>query len=136
SRSTSRHRRHDARRIEESAMNLAPTEPDPQRAVFPETLGRTPGRGRLAQRKVVVVGAGQRPSPPDESVPIGNGRAISLLAAREGAAVACIDANAAAADATVQQIESEGGRAFAALADVRDAGTIAPLLQRCAEQLG
>ena len=117
-------------------MNLAPTEPDPRCAVFAETLGRTPGRGRLAQRKVVVVGAGQRPSPPDESVPVGNGRAISLLAAREGAAVACIDAAADAANATVAMIEAEGGRAFAAVADVRDAAAIAPSLQRCAAQLG
>lgn len=117
-------------------MNLAPTEIDPQQSMFAETLGRAPGRARLQGRKVVVVGAGQRPTPPDESVPVGNGRAISLLAAREGAVLACIDAVAAAAEATVSMIDAEGGRAFAEVGDVRDAGAIAPLLARCAERLG
>jgi len=85
---------------------------------------------------VIVVGAGQRPSPPGETVPVGNGRAIALLAAREGAAVACVDAVAAAAEATVSLIAAEGGRAFAELADVRDAAAIAPLAARCAARLG
>jgi len=117
-------------------MNFAPTETDPSRSMFAETLGQSPGRARLAGRKVVVVGAGQRPSPPGESVPVGNGRAASLLAAREGAAVACIDAMAEAAEATVAQIASEGGQAFAERCDVRDAAAIAPLLARCADRLG
>ena len=117
-------------------MNPAPSEIDARQSVFAETLGRTTGRGRLAARKVVVVGAGQRPSPADESVPIGNGRAIALLAAREGAAVACIDAVAAAAEATVAMVAAEDGRAFAEVGDVRNAATIAPLLARCAQRLG
>jgi len=117
-------------------MNHAPTEIDPHQSMFDETLGRAPGRGRLSGRKVVVVGAGQRPTPPGESVPVGNGRAISLLSAREGAAVACIDAVAVAAEATVDLIGTEGGRAFAEVADVRNAASIAPLLARCAERLG
>jgi len=117
-------------------MHQAPATIDPTRSVFADTLGGTPGRARLTGRKVVVVGAGQRPSPPDETVPIGNGRAIALLAAREGAAVACIDAVAAAADATVAMIDNEGGRTFAEVADVRDAAAIAPLLARCAQRLG
>lgn len=117
-------------------MHLAPTAVDPVQSMFAETLGRTPGRGRLVGRKVVVVGAGQRASPAGESVPVGNGRAISLLAAREGAALACIDAVAAAVDATVAMIATEGGRAFAEVADVRDAAALAPLLARCTERLG
>src|SRR5215471_15288241 len=39
---------------------------------------------RLAGRRVLVVGAGTRASA-DPDAPIGNGRAISVLAAREGA---------------------------------------------------
>jgi NAD(P)-dependent dehydrogenase (short-subunit alcohol dehydrogenase family) len=116
-------------------MNLAPTDIQPAQSMFTETLGRAPGRGRLAERKLVVVGAGQRPSPPGETVPVGNGRAISLLAAREGATVACIDSVAAAAEGTVAMIAAEGGRAFAEIADVRQAATLAPLLARCAERL-
>jgi len=117
-------------------MHQAPTEIDPGQSMFAETLGRTLGRARLSGRKVVVVGAGQRPSPPGETVPMGNGRAISLLAAREGATVACIDSVAAAVDGTVAMIADENGRAFAEVADVRDASAIAPLLASCAEQLG
>jgi len=85
---------------------------------------------------VLVVGAGQRPTPPGEDLPTGNGRAIAVLAAREGAAVACIDASAQSGAATAALIEAAGGRAFAETADVRDAAAIAPVLQQCAGRLG
>lgn len=117
-------------------MNLAPTEPIASQSVFDETLGRSPGRGRLAGRRIVVVGAGQRATPPGESVPVGNGRAAAILFAREGAQVACIDAVASSVDHTVQQITDAGGSAFADVVDVRDAAAIAPLLTRCRERLG
>ena len=42
--------------------------------------------GRLAKKTAIVVGAGQTPGET-----IGNGRAISLLFAREGAEVLCVD---------------------------------------------
>lgn len=116
-------------------MNLAPTELDPARQVQPETLGRAPSFQRLKGRRVLVVGAGQRDIPED-APPIGNGRAISVLFAREGARVACVDISEAAANDTVAQIAKEGGSAFAQVADVRDADAIAPLLRRCAERLG
>ena len=117
-------------------MHHAPAQISPLAAVFAETLGQAPGRGRLAGRKVIVVGAGQRPTPAGESVPVGNGRAIALLCAREGAAVACVDVSAAAAQATVDLITQAGGQAVAEVADVRDAGAIAPLIHRCAAALG
>jgi hypothetical protein len=47
-----------------------------------EAAGSAPGRGRLTGRRVLVVGAGTRPSPEPDPPP-GNGRAISVLAARE-----------------------------------------------------
>lgn len=117
-------------------MNTAPAAVDLLQSVFPETLGMAPGRGRLASRKILVVGAGQRPTPPGEQVPVGNGRAIALLAAREGAAVACVDAVAEAVDATVAQIEAAGGHAIREVADVRAAAAIAPLVARCRDRLG
>lgn len=116
-------------------MTLAPTTLDPSRQLHPETLGQAPGRGRLQGRRVLVVGAGQRRIP-EEDPPIGNGRAISVLCAREGAQLACVDLHAEAAQATVDQIRAEGGSAHAEVADVRDAATIAPLVQRVAQQLG
>lgn len=75
--------------------------------------------GRLAGRRVLVVGAGTRPSP-EPDAPIGNGRAISLLAAREGAEVICADRDEAATAATVELIEAEGGSASALVADASD----------------
>lgn len=67
----------------------------------------------LSGKVVVVVGAGQQPGPG-----MGNGRAISILAARHGAEVVAVDRNIAAARETVELITAEGGRAYAVEADV------------------
>jgi NAD(P)-dependent dehydrogenase (short-subunit alcohol dehydrogenase family) len=117
-------------------MHQAPTAPDPLRSMFDESLGQAPARGRLAGRKVLVVGAGQRPTPAGEQVPTGNGRAIALLAAREGAQLACVDASAEAVQETAARIEAAGGRACTEVVDVREAAAIAPLVARCSERLG
>jgi len=72
---------------------------------------------RLAGRRVLVVGAGTQPS--DEAdAPLGNGRAISVLAARAGASVVCADRDRAAAEETAAWIEREGGAAAVTVADV------------------
>jgi hypothetical protein len=84
---------------------------------MPEFPGTAPGRGRLTGRRVLVVGAGTRPSP-EPDPPIGNGRAISVLAAREGAAVACADRSAPAAAETAALVRGEGQHAAVVLADV------------------
>ena len=55
------------------------------------------GSDRLAGRTVLVVGAGTQPSEEDDA-PVGNGRAIAVTAAREGAEVVCVDRVAEAAD--------------------------------------
>ena len=82
-----------------------------------EAAGRAPGRGRLAGRRVLVVGAGTRHTD-DPDAPIGNGRAIATLAAREGAMVACADRDEAAALATAELITAAGGSAEVLVADV------------------
>jgi NAD(P)-dependent dehydrogenase (short-subunit alcohol dehydrogenase family) len=93
----------------------------PDRYVRPlsaESSGAAPGRDRLKGRRVLVVGGGQR-NFDAATDPIGNGRAMSLLFAREGAQVAVADLNRASAEDTVGQIVAEsGGRAFAIQADV------------------
>jgi len=58
---------------------------------------------RLNNRKVVVVGAGTRPSD-DPDAPVGNGRAIAVACAREGARVAVVDWDRAAAEETAAMI--------------------------------
>jgi NAD(P)-dependent dehydrogenase (short-subunit alcohol dehydrogenase family) len=69
----------------------------------------------LAGKVVVVVGAGQSPGPG-----MGNGRAISMLAARHGAGVVAVDLNPAAVKETVELIIAEGGSAYAIEANVAD----------------
>ncbi len=100
-----------------------------------ESDGEAPGRGRLAGRRVLVVGAGTRPGD-DPAAPPGNGRAISVLAAREGAAVACADIDARAAAATAGLAEAEDARAFAIAADVLDAAQCARLTVQAGEAMG
>jgi len=91
--------------------------------------------GRLAGRRILVVGAGTRASP-DPDAPIGNGRAIAVLAAREGASVACADRDEAAATATAGLVRAEGGTAEVLVADVADADACAALAGRARDALG
>jgi NAD(P)-dependent dehydrogenase (short-subunit alcohol dehydrogenase family) len=115
-----------------------------------EAAGTAPGRGRLAGRRILVEGAGTRPSP-EPDPPLGNGRAISVLAAREGAAVACADRDAEAAAATAALVRDEspsggqprggeprGGeqRAAVVLADVASPEACASVVTESAAALG
>jgi len=100
-----------------------------------ESQGKVPGRGRLSGRRILVVGAGTRAS--DETdAPFGNGRAIALLAAREGAAVACADIDGAAARDTCARIAHEGGRAVALIGDVAETAACERLVVEAIGQLG
>jgi NAD(P)-dependent dehydrogenase (short-subunit alcohol dehydrogenase family) len=108
---------------------------DPTRQLLAPALGRADGTGRLAGRRVLIVGAGQRPSD-EPGPPIGNGRAMSLLFAREGAAVACADRRQASAHETVALIVEEGGNAVALTADIADPGQVDRLLADSASALG
>ena len=72
---------------------------------------------RLQGKTAVVVGAGQTPG-----VTIGNGRAIALLFAREGADVLCVDRDGARAEETVAMIRGEGGLAGAMEANIAKPG--------------
>ena len=88
--------------------------------------------GRLAGRHVLVVGAGtQRSDDPD--APVGNGRAIAVLAAREGATVVCADRDQAAAEETAAWIEREAGRAHVVVADVADTDACGRLVEEAGE---
>src|ERR1700689_1475645 len=100
-----------------------------------EATGSAAGRGRLAGRRVLVVGAGPRPSP-EPDPPVGNGRAISVLAAREGAAVACADRDAGAAEVTAALVRGEGQIAAVVLADVASPGACSSVVAESAAALG
>lgn len=101
----------------------------------PESHGTHDARARLRGRKVLIVGAGTQPTD-EPNPPPGNGRAIAVLCAREGAAVACADRDAAAARDTQQQIERLGGRGIVLVADVADAHACEAVVARAHEQLG
>jgi NAD(P)-dependent dehydrogenase (short-subunit alcohol dehydrogenase family) len=85
----------------------------------------------------LVVGAGTRPSPGDDA-PMGNGRAIAVLAAREGASVACADVDRAAAEETARlvELEGEGGKAHVIVGDVTDADICRALVDETVAAFG
>src|SRR2546423_2421108 len=88
-----------------------------ERSTQPYDLNRDGGcvRSRRLEGKVAIVtGAGSR------GEGIGNGRAASILLAREGARVTLVDREASWAGRTLALIEEEGGEAQATIADVTD----------------
>jgi NAD(P)-dependent dehydrogenase (short-subunit alcohol dehydrogenase family) len=104
-------------------------------AFLPDASNGTAPAGELllTGRKILVVGGGQQaygmPDPPT-----GIGRAICVLAAREGARVAVADVDPAAARETAKRIIGEGNCAEAFTVDGSDdvgvAGLIAGVLAR------
>ena len=91
--------------------------------------------GRLAGRRVLVVGAGTRPSR-DPEAPVGNGRAIAVAAAREGAVVACADVDEASAAATAELVSAEGAKAIVLAGDVRDEAACESMVADAEDRLG
>ena len=90
--------------------------------------------GRLEGRKILVVGAGTRSSGDPDSPP-GNGRAISVTAAREGATVACADIDIKAARETATLIRDEGGHAQVIKADVSDPAACEAMVREAVDLL-
>jgi NAD(P)-dependent dehydrogenase (short-subunit alcohol dehydrogenase family) len=75
------------------------------------------------------VGAGTQPSD-DADAPVGNGRAIAVLTAREGASVVCADRDPEAAERTATWIRDEGGTAEVIVGDVASEDDCAELVTR------
>jgi NAD(P)-dependent dehydrogenase (short-subunit alcohol dehydrogenase family) len=87
--------------------------------------------GRLDGKKAIVVGAGQTPGET-----IGNGRAMAMLFAREGAEVLCVDRDPERAEETVELILGEGGAASALRADVTSAVDCEAITRMGQQRLG
>ena len=100
-----------------------------------ESRGEAPGRGRLAGRRVLVVGGGQMDIG-EADTPIGNGRAMSVLFAREGAGVAVADRDLASAEASVALATREGGRTFAISADASKEDDVTRMVDEAERALG
>ena len=86
--------------------------------------------GRLTDRVAIVTGAGSI------GPGWGNGKAISVLFAREGAKVFAGDINTEAVQETVEIIRSEGGVAIAHQTDVSNANEVETLVSCCMEAFG
>src|SRR3954463_1390031 len=87
--------------------------------------------GRLEGKFAIIVGAGQ-----SAGETIGNGRAMALLFAREGAQVLCVDRRLESAAETVSMIAGEGGRAAALEADVSRDADCAAIIAEAASRWG
>jgi NAD(P)-dependent dehydrogenase (short-subunit alcohol dehydrogenase family) len=101
----------------------------------PESQGIATARGRLAGRRILVVGAGTQASDETDPPP-GNGQAIALQCAREGAVIACADRSESAARATQAKIEAAGGKAIVLVGDVADVAVCDRLIASTVKQLG
>lgn len=109
---------------------------DPTAAYLPaEATGAAPGRGTLGGRRLLIVGGGQQTYGQPEP-PVGIGRAISVLAAREGAALAVADIDLDAAEDTTQQINQAGGTALALHVDGADETNVETMVSAAVEGLG
>ncbi|MGU3495422.1 SDR family NAD(P)-dependent oxidoreductase [Xanthobacteraceae bacterium A53D] len=85
---------------------------------------------RLKNKIAIVFGAGS------VGPGWGNGKATAALFARNGAHVACVDINPAAAAETVSIIQGEGGRASAHSCDVTNSDSIAKVVAEVVEAHG
>ncbi len=86
---------------------------------------------RLKDKIAIVVGAGQQPGDT-----IGNGRATSILFAREGAKVMLVDRNLESAQETKSMIDKEGGESFAFKADIVRENECRQMVEKCVEVYG
>ncbi|TAK98753.1 MAG: SDR family oxidoreductase [Rhodospirillaceae bacterium] len=87
--------------------------------------------GQAQNKRVVVVGGGQR-----DGATIGNGRAMAVLFARNGAEVLVVDRDLDRAEATVEQIKEESGRARSFAADVSQSKDCECIISHAVETMG
>jgi NAD(P)-dependent dehydrogenase (short-subunit alcohol dehydrogenase family) len=108
----------------------------PRRQLVDESLrSRAVSAERLDGRRILVVGAGQEDHG-IEDPPIGNGRAMSVLFGREGAALAVADLNADSAEATAELVRAEGATAEVIAADAADEEAAAAMFDSASNSLG
>lgn len=86
---------------------------------------------KLDGQVAIVAGAGQTPGDT-----IGNGRAISLTLAREGAKVLAVDRDLASAEETVEMVRSEGGVAEPWSGDVTVEGDCRDFARAAVDRFG
>jgi NAD(P)-dependent dehydrogenase (short-subunit alcohol dehydrogenase family) len=88
----------------------------------------------LNGRRVLVVGAGTRPSS-DPDAPPGNGRATAILAARSGAVLTLADWDREAVAETARLVAAEGSDPAVVVGDVAEPNTCAAIVARAVEAM-
>lgn len=86
---------------------------------------------RLKGKFALVIGAGQTPG-----TTIGNGRAVAVRFAQEGAAVFAVDRDLGRATATADAIKEAGGRCVPFAADITSEADIVSMVQACMAEFG
>ncbi|HHY02207.1 MAG TPA: SDR family oxidoreductase [Paracoccus sp.] len=86
--------------------------------------------GRVQDRTALVMGAGS------VGPGWGNGKAIAVTLARQGARVMCVDRNRAAAEETAALIAAEGGIAAAHVADATSSDQVEAVRDACVDRFG
>src|SRR3954453_11947643 len=100
-----------------------------------EARGDAAGRGRLTGRRVLVVGGGQNDYGLDDP-PFGNGRAMCVLFAREGASVCVADIDRDGAERTAELVRAEGGEVSVVVANAADEDASVAMFTEATEALG
>lgn len=85
-----------------------------------DALANKSGAGRLAGKVAVVVGAGQSANAGPDDHTVGNGRAVAVLFAREGARVLAVDRDPDSLRETEALIVQAGGSVQTLVADITD----------------
>jgi NAD(P)-dependent dehydrogenase (short-subunit alcohol dehydrogenase family) len=86
---------------------------------------------RLRDKIAIVVGGGQQPGET-----LGNGRAVALRFAAEGATVLVVDIDEALADETARMISANGGRTSTLAADITGEAQCRAIADTCRERYG
>jgi NAD(P)-dependent dehydrogenase (short-subunit alcohol dehydrogenase family) len=87
--------------------------------------------GRVAGKVAIVMGGGQTPGQT-----VGNGRAAAIVLGREGARVAVVDRDLAAAEETVRMIRAEKGEAVALQADATREADVQRVIATAIDRFG
>ncbi len=90
---------------------------------------------RLAGRRILIVGAGQQDHGLEDP-PIGNGRAMSVLFAQEGASLALADIDEPSLHATEALVREQGAECVCVLADAAEEAGIAAMFEDAVTALG
>jgi NAD(P)-dependent dehydrogenase (short-subunit alcohol dehydrogenase family) len=89
----------------------------------------------LEGRRILVIGGGQDDHGLSDP-PVGNGRAMCVIFAREGAAVAVADLDEASARRTAELIGAEGATSAVAIGDASDESCVSSIFSEVQDRLG